>query len=196
MVTKQATEQRFVETMTQWLASLPHDLKILYEAMDDENLARPARELAVGAIVYTVTPHDFVSDRRDSFVGFSDDCIVVRLALRQVVSKNDEDTEAFKQRFPEFFDGLDESLLVCEQVMGDLYTWLAGKVGTLGTREYKGKKIKQYLEDEEARETLYEDGLAFRTEYPGDEETLSDKRKKASTITDVMRRRKAEEGPA
>jgi uncharacterized membrane protein YkvA (DUF1232 family) len=182
--------------MVSWLSSLPHDLKILFEAMDDENLSRPARELAVAAIVYTVSPRDFVSDRRDSFASYSDDCVIVRVALRQAFLESNEDTEAFKRRFPEFFDGLEDGLRLCQQVLGELYAWLAGKVPALGAREYKGKKVKQYLEDDEAKETLYEDGLAFRTEYPVDEETLSDKLKKASTIIEVMRRRKAEEGPA
>jgi uncharacterized membrane protein YkvA (DUF1232 family) len=193
MSSKQEIEQRFVETMSSWLASLPHDLKILYEAMDDENLARPARETAVGAIVYTVSPHDFVSDRKDSFASYSDDCLVLRIALREIVSKGDEDSEAFKDRFSEFFDGIDEKLALCEQVMGDLYPWLKTKVAGLRTRQHRGKKTATYIDDDEAREALYEDGLAFRTEYPVDEETLSDRLKRASTILDVMRRRKAED---
>jgi hypothetical protein len=59
--------------------------------------------------------------------------------------------------------------------------------------DYKGKKLKVYLDDEEARELLFEDGLAFRTDYPVDEDTIGDKLKKASTITDVMKRRRADE---
>ena len=50
-----------------------------------------------------------------------------------------------------------------------------------------------YLDDEEAAEYLYEDGLGFRTEYPVDEEDLADRFKKSSTILEVIQRRKAEE---
>ena len=80
--------------------------------------------------------------------------------------------------------------------MGDLMTWLESKVGGLSALEYKGKKVSKYLDDEEAREQLFDDGLVFRTDYPVDEKTIGDKLKKASTITEVIKRRKAEEARA
>ena len=43
---------------------------------------------------------------------------------------------------------------------------------------------------------LFEDGLVFRTDYPVDEKTITDKLKKATTITEVMKRRQAEEARA
>jgi uncharacterized membrane protein YkvA (DUF1232 family) len=187
------SQRRFVEIMTEWLISLPHDLKILYEAASDENLPRSARELAVGAIIYTVSPNDFISADRHDFLSFSDDCILLRLALRDIVKEGDEDSEFFKSRFPEFFETLDEELQVCQEAMGELFAWLSSKIATLRTLEYKSKKIAHYLDDEEAGEFLFEDGLAFRTEYPVDEENISDKLKKASTIIEVIQRRKDEE---
>ena len=77
--------------------------------------------------------------------------------------------------------------------MGDLMNWLDSKVDTLRTQEHKGKKIAAFLDNDEAREQLFEDGLVFRTDYPIDEETIGDKLKNASTVTDVMKRRRAEE---
>ena len=187
-------QRRFVETITSWLVSLPHDLKILYEAADDENLARETRELAVGAIIYVMSPNDLINvDRHDSFLSYCDDCLLLHLALNKVAQKTDEDTEFFKSRFPEFFDTLQEQLATCKEAMEDLYTWLESKLPSLQTLEYKGKKVPHFLDDEEAGELLYEDGLGFRTEYPVDEETLTDKLKKASTVIDVIRRRKQEE---
>jgi hypothetical protein len=80
--------------------------------------------------------------------------------------------------------------------MGDLMTWLESKVGVLPALEYKGKKVAKFLDDDEARGQLFDDGLVFRTDYPVDEKTIGDKLKKASTITEVMKRRKAEEARA
>jgi uncharacterized membrane protein YkvA (DUF1232 family) len=189
------TQQRFVETMSSWLVSLPHDLKLLYEAAADENLDREARELAVGAIIYVVSPNDLISaDRSDSFISYCDDCILLRLAVVEIVKANDEDTEFFKSRFPEFFDPLPDELAVCKAAMGDLYEWFQSKLSSLRTLEYKGKNIATYLDDEEASEFLYEDGLGFRTEYDIDEETLADSFKKASTVIERLRRRKDAEG--
>ena len=189
-------ESKFVEMVRGWLVSLPHDLKIAFDAMDDENLPRNARELAVGTIIYIVSPNDSVSDRNDTVVSFTDDAVLLRLGLLKVVELGGEDGAAFRDRYSELFDGITEQLEMCGAVMGDLMTWLAGKVETLHKLDFKSKKIKVYLDDAEAREQLFEDGLEFRTNYPVDEERIGDKLKKASTIIDAMRRRKAEEARA
>jgi uncharacterized membrane protein YkvA (DUF1232 family) len=189
---KQA-ERRFIETMSSWLVSLPFDLKVLYDAADDENLDRSIRETAVGAVIYVISPNDFIADRYDSFASYCDDVIMVRIALQRALSRGGEDAARFRSRFPEFFDDLPEELAVCEAVMGDLYPWLSSKVASLHKLEYKGKSVSSYLDDDEAGELLYEEGLGFSTEYPVEEEMLADRLKKASTILEVIRRRKAEE---
>lgn len=188
-------ESKFVELVRGWLVSLPHDLKIAFDAMDDENLPRAVREVAAGVVAYVVSPNDFVSDRNDAVVSYADDAVLLRLALSKALGAG-EDERAFRERFPELFEGLDENLGVCKSVMGELMTWLESKVGGLATLEYKGKKVAKYLDDDEAREQLFDDGLVFRTDYPVDEKTIADKLKKASTVTDVMRRKKAEEARA
>jgi uncharacterized membrane protein YkvA (DUF1232 family) len=180
--------------MRSWLISLPHDLKILYEAAADENLDRSARELATGAIIYVISPNDFISSDRSDFTGYADDCLILRLALRQiVVGAEDEDAQQFRDRFEDFFGKLDEELEVCQQGMGDLYGWLGARVDHLRQIEYKSKKVPGYIDDEELSELLYEDGLVFATEYPVDEDVLADRFKKASTILEVIQRRKTEE---
>ena len=163
--------------------------------MDDENLPRSVREVAAGVIAYVISPNDFISDRNDNVVSFADDALLLRLALQKALGPG-EDEQAFRDRFPELFESLDESLTICTSVMGELMTWLEGKVKRLPTLDYKGKKIAKYLDDEESREQLFDDGLVFRTDYPVDEKTIADKLKKASTVTEVMKRRKAEEARA
>ncbi len=184
---------KFVGLIRGWLCTLPHDLKVACEAMDDENLSREQRELAVGAIIYVVSPNDVIGDRNDAAVSFTDDALLLRLALREIVSTAGEDAALLRARFDEQFAGLDEELKICEQGMGDLYGWLAAKVEGLRKLDYKGKKLKVYLDNDEARESLFEDVLVFRTDYPVDEDTIGDKLKKATTITDVMKRRRADE---
>jgi len=190
-----SNESKFVELVRGWLVSLPHDLKIAFDAMDDENLPREVREVATGVAIYVVSPNDFIQDRNDTVVSYADDALLLRLALHRALGKG-EDEDAFRDRFPELFTELEASLALCKDVMGDLMTWLEGKVATLPAIEYKGKKAKVYLDNDEAREKLFDDGLVFRTDYPVDEKTIGDKLKKAATVTDVMRRRKAEEARA
>jgi len=188
-------ESKFVELVRSWLVSLPHDLKIAFDAMDDENLPRAVREVATGVVIYVVSPNDSIQDRNDAVVSYADDALLLRLALAKALGKG-EDEQAFRDRFPELFDQLDDNLTLCQSVMGELMTWLESKVGALRTAEYKGKKLAMYLDDDEAREALFDDGLVFRTDYPVDEKTIADKLKKATTVTEVMKRRKAEEARA
>lgn len=194
-MTSPAVESKFVELVRGWLVSLPHDLKIAFDAMDDENLPRPVREVAAGVVAYVISPNDSVSDRSENVVSFADDALLLRLALSKALGPG-EDEKAFRERFPELFDGLDENLTLCKSVMGDLMTWLEGKVKHLPALDYKGKKVIKYLDDEEAREQLFDDGLVFRTDYPVDDKTIADKLKKASTVTEAMKRRKQEEARA
>jgi uncharacterized membrane protein YkvA (DUF1232 family) len=188
-------ESQFVELVRSWLVSLPHDLKIAFDAMDDENLPRSARELATGVAIYIVAPKDSVSDRNDQVASFADDAVLLRLVFQKALGKG-EDEQAFRDRFPELFDGLDANLALCKQVMGELMTWLESKVGTLKTTAYKGKKLAAYLDDEEARELLVDDGLVFRTDYPVDEKTIGDKLKRSTTIIETMKKARADEARA
>jgi uncharacterized membrane protein YkvA (DUF1232 family) len=188
-------ESKFVELVRSWLVSLPHDLKIAFDAMDDENLPRAVREVATGVVIYVVSPNDSIQDRNDAVVSYADDALLLRLALAKALGEG-EDEQAFRDRFPELFDQLDDNLTLCHSIMGELMTWLESKVGALRTAEYKGKKLATYLDNDEAREALFDDGLVFRTDYPVDEKTIADKLKKATTVTEVMKRRKAEEARA
>jgi uncharacterized membrane protein YkvA (DUF1232 family) len=190
------TEQRFIQTLTSWLVSLPFDLKVLFDCADNEDLDRSIREMAVGALIYAISPNDFIADRYDSFVSYCDDVIIVRMVMQRSLPDDDEDAAYFKSRFPEFFDTLTDDLAMCESHMGELYSWLSDKVAGLHKLEYKGKAVAAFLDEDEAGELLYEDGLGFRSEYPVEEETLVDKFKKSSTILDVIRRRMAEEARA
>lgn len=192
-------ESKFVELVRNWLVSLPHDLKIAFDAMDDENLPRPVREVAAGVVAYVISPNDSISDRNDNVVSFADDALLLRVALQKALgplAESGEDEKAFRDRFPELFESLDDNLTLCKSVMGELMTWLEGKVKGLPALDYKGKKVVKYLDDETAREQLFDDGLVFRTDYPVDEKTIADKLKKASTVTDAMKRRKQEEARA
>jgi uncharacterized membrane protein YkvA (DUF1232 family) len=188
-------ESKFVELMRSWLVSLPHDLKIAFDAMDDENLPRTVREIATGVVIYVVSPNDAVSDRNNNIVSYADDALLLRLALEKALGKG-EDEQAFRGRFPELFENLDDNLKLCKSVLGDLAAWLESKIATLKSMDYKGKKAPVFLDNDEAREQLFDDGLVFRTDYPVDEKTIGDKLKKAATVIDAMKRRKADEARA
>jgi uncharacterized membrane protein YkvA (DUF1232 family) len=190
------SESKFVEIVRNWLVSLPHDLKTAFDALDDENLPRNAREMAVGTIIYLVSPHDLLKDRKDAMIGFVDDAILLRLGLAKMLSLAGDDAADFRGRYPDLFETLEADWSVCRTVMGDLAPWLESKVATLIKLDHKGKKVAKFLDDDEAREQLFEDGLVFRTDYPVDERMIGDRLKKASTVLDALRKAKSEEARA
>ena len=183
-------ERRYLTTVSGWLVSLPHDLKVLFEAKDEPNLDRAARELAAGAILYILSPD---TSGAEAFVAFADDAILLREALRAVVQRGGEGASAFKDRFSDYYATLEDDLALCKEAMGDSYDWLEQKITGLNKLVYKGKKVQQYIDDDEHSELLYEDGLAFATDYPIDEEKLGMRLKKPETLLDPLRKRAAEE---
>jgi hypothetical protein len=183
-------EQRFVAAVSEWLVGLPHDLNVLYDVASDPNVDRVARELAIGTVIYALTPHE--TDRKD-FAAYADDVILLHLAMQRIAATCGPDAGSVRERFAETAPALDEQVAVCAQVMGRTFDWLAGKIDQLRVAPYKGKKVAEYVDDTEASEFLYEEVLVFRTEYPIDENLLGMRLKKASTITEAIERRKSAE---
>ena len=181
----QEVRRRFLDVVAKWLVSLPHDLRVLFEAKDEPNLEREARETAAGAILYILGPD---TSGEDKFFRFADDAILLRAALAKVKAEGGEGASAFSSRFDDYFTGLDASLDVCREAMGATYDWLSSKVDALTKQTYKGKKLALYIDDDEAAELLYADGLAFETDYPIDEDKLSMRLKKPETLLDPLRR--------
>lgn len=192
MAPAQDLERRFLTLVSEWLLALPHDLKVLFEAKDEPNLDRPAREIAAGAILYVLNP-DPAPANEEKFIGFADDVIIVRLALEEIVARGGEGSDGFRTRFEEYYRTVDADLELCRQVMGETFTWLAGKVESLPRQVYKGKRLAQYIDDDESVEMLYEDGLAFGTEFPIDEGKLAMRLKKPETLLEPLRRKALEE---
>lgn len=183
---------RFLEVMSGYLVALPHDLKVLLQAASEENLERPARELATGTILYILAPNDAVPADHPH-LAFVDDAILLRLALDAVAKSGGEGAADFQSRFPEYYDGLREELDVLREYLGaECYDWLGRKLQTVHKGVYKGKNVAKYLDDAEANEFLYEESLVFATEYLIDEEAVS-RMKRAEPIRQHLHRRMAED---
>ena len=188
----QSQERRFLTTVSGYLVSLPFDLKVLFEAKDDPDLDRNARELACGAILYVLTPGDVAGEK--NIIGSVDDVIIVRLALKHVAEKGGDGAQAFRDRFAEQYANLDETLDCFSEFRGpELYGWLASKMDTLPKLSYRNKRVPAYLDDEETAEDLYEQGLTFQTDYEITEELLRDKFKQVKPVLEHLQKRRVEE---
>jgi hypothetical protein len=186
--TPRESERQLLGIFTSWLVSLPHDLRVLLEAKDDPNLDRAARDVAAGTLVFILC----CEAREKDFAEFADDIVIFRLALRAIIDKGGEGAADFRTRFEEHCATLDADLALCKEVMGDVYTWLTARMDAL-PRLHKNKKLALFIDDEETIAEVYEDVLAFQTDYAIDENTLAMKFKRLDTVMEPLRRRMAAE---
>jgi uncharacterized membrane protein YkvA (DUF1232 family) len=191
-MTPESHEKRFVQRMRQLLVSLPYDMKVLFEAVSDENLPAEVRQMAASAAIYCISPSDPMPDSL-GLIGFIDDVVYVRMALKRILELGGEDAKGYPDRFVDEFRSLDDDLELVRGYLGDSVDWIARRIekGSAKVR-YKGKGVSTYVDDMEAREFLYEEGLAFTTDYEIDEKAAA-KLQNGKPILDAFRRRMAEE---
>lgn len=183
------TERQFLSKISDYLVSLPFDLKVLQEAVSDPDLDRPVRELAAGAVMHTLAPQE----GEQSLLKYADDVLLVRAALKQVADSGGEGASAFRDRFAEVYATLDEDIDLFERHLGDTWRWLTSKVSGFGRQVYKGKRASHYIDDDDALAFLYEEGLEFQTNYSVTEEQVRNKLRRAEQVVEMLNRRRAEE---
>lgn len=191
--TETVVHRQFLERVTAYLVSLPYDLRVLHEAVSSPDLDRAARELAAGTVMYVLLPNDTLIDERPG-IGFVDDVVLVRAALRRIRDGGGDAAPLFAARFPEYFDALDADLQLFWAALGaDIYGWLEGKLDGVAKLQYKGKRASQVVDDEDAIAFLYEEGLAFQTDYEITEELLDGRLRRVGPILDALERRRGDE---
>jgi hypothetical protein len=181
-------ERRFLETISRTLVSLPFDLKVLLEAVADSDLEHGTRELAASTVVHVITPKD---GNVEAPVRFSEDVVLLRLALARIAAEGGEGAPAFKERFAEDYGRIDEELALFREVFGDeVVDWLDSRWATLGKAVYAKKKIPQFVDDEEVGTFLYDEGLQFGTNYPITEKSLAGRVKQVQPFIDHLTRKR------
>jgi hypothetical protein len=180
-------ERSFLETLARGLVSLPFDLKILLEAVSDPDLEHDAREVAAAAVVHIISQRE---GGVEPYVRYSEDLIILRLALRKLLAEGGEGAPAFRDRFSDDLGRLTEELALCEQACGkDMIAWLDSRWGTLRKAVYARKKIPMFVDDQEVGTFLYDEGLKFGTNYPITEKTLAGRLKHVQPVLDHLQRK-------
>jgi len=184
-MSEQEVERAFLERVSEYLLSLPFDLKILQEAVADPDLEKTARLLAASTVVHTILPQE----GEPGPLRYIDDVFFVRAALDQVASGDSEGAVAFRERFGEIYGRLPEDLKLFSSYLGPLWPWLTGKLAGFHKLALKGKKPAQAIEDEEIATLLYDEGLAFLTNYTVNEEQVRNKLRRAEQVRELFKKR-------
>jgi hypothetical protein len=180
-------ERSLLETLALALVSLPFDLKILLEAVSDPDLDHNAREVAAAAVVYIIAPRE---GNVEPYLRHSEDVLVLRLALRQILTEGGEGAPAFRDRFAEDLSRLGQELELLDRACGkDLVAWFDNRWAILRKAVYARKKIPMFVDDEEVGTLLYDEALKFGTNYPISEKSLEGRLKQAQPILDHLQRK-------
>jgi hypothetical protein len=175
--------------VSEYLLSLPFDLKILQEAVTDPDLDATARQVAAGAIIHTLQPQETELGP----LRFVDDVLIVRAAFKAVIADGSEGAKAFADRFADVYDKLEDDISVFSRSLGELWPWLTAKLAGFPRLAWKGKRAPQCVDDEEAASFLYEEGLEFQTNYNVTEEQVRNRLRRVDQIFEVLNKRRNEE---
>lgn len=180
-------ERGLLEILARALVSLPFDLKILLEAVSDPDLDHGAREVAAAAVVYIIAPRE---GNVEPYIRYSEDVLVLRLALRRILTEGGEGAPAFRDRFADDLSRLGQELELLDRACGkDLVAWLDSRWAVLRKAVYARKKIPLFVDDEELGTLLYDEGLKFGTNYPISEKSLEGRLKQAQPVLDHLLRK-------
>ncbi|MCS6915808.1 MAG: hypothetical protein RMK29_16635 [Myxococcales bacterium] len=189
MVAKEVGRE-FLSRACEYLISLPFDVKALQEAVSNQDLEREARELAAGVVIYTLNHHQ----EGNGIERFIDSVFLVRIAFEQVVLRGGEGSHAFRERFAEIYGALDRDIDVFRSYLGpELWSWLNGRLPAFSRLTLKGKRPRQYVDDTEALDQLYEDCLDFQTNYNITEAQVQNRLRRPEQIAEYLQRRHAED---
>lgn len=182
----------FLTRVSDYLVSLPFDLKILQEAVADPDLERSTRETAVEVLMGAMSPQEGPSPER-----YIDDVLWLRMAFGQIwklAKTGHEGATAFCARFEDVFGTIEADLRLFEEYLGaELWTWLCGRLAGLSRATLKGKRPLQYLDDESSWDSLYEDGLDFQTNYDVTEEKVQNRLRRPEQIVELLQKRHHED---
>ena len=182
----------FLTQISEQLVSFPFDLKILQEAVAEPDLDHSIREMAAGMLLHALSPQEGTSPER-----YVDDVIWLRIALAQIqraAAAGSEGAGAFCARFEDVFGTLEADLKLFESYLGpELWGWLNARLQMMSRSSLKGKRASQFIDDEAARDGLYENGLDFQTNYDVTEERVQNRLRRAEQITELLQKRHLED---
>jgi len=137
-----------------------------------------ARSRGGGGGVHCIAPRE---GNIEPYLRHSEDVLVLRLALRKILTDGGEGAPAFRIASPKILSRLGKELELLDRACGkDLVAWLDCRWAILCKAVYARKKIPMFVDDEEVGTLLYDEGMKFGTNYPISEKSLEGRFKQAS----------------
>lgn len=150
----------FFGMLVEWLTSLPTDIKILIEMAGDNDLDLGARSLAVGTIVYVLSPIDLIPEKVP-VLGYIDDVIILHMSVAAIVGIDPERGAHYREKYPQVFESLDQHIGLLQDTLGALYSWIMALVERLKERRYQGRSPEDVAASENLQEELFDEAMEY-----------------------------------
>lgn len=140
-----------------WLPAFQQDIKDFLRVVgDDPELDDDLREKAIGVVLYCLAPGDVIPDFV-GVVGYLDDALALRIGLAEIRDKAPERFAVYRDRLPELTELLGQDLDAFRAVLGELYTAFEQRIAATVTIEFKGKRAKSLMADDEGAAWLQDE---------------------------------------
>jgi uncharacterized membrane protein YkvA (DUF1232 family) len=188
----ESKEQRFLGRLREKMIALPYDLKGIHGIITNEDLPDEARRLAVGTVIYVLGQNDLIPDHLVP-VGYVDDTLLVWIVLEHFQRSTPEVLETPTAALEELKSSIEETARIFRDYLGPHYEWLVGKIEGFPRLIYKGKTTDHYFKETDGADFLYQEILAFTSDFDLDEDYLSLRLGRGKIVLDALAKRSAEE---
>lgn len=145
--------ERFVESVSTAIVSLPQDLKAVLRVVDEPDLDDASRVSAAGALMHVLSSFNAIPGTR-GIVAYVDDVLVLRLALERIAKQNPEVVASHKEQAPELWDG--ELLETARGYLGDIMKLIESAVDGLPKLSHQGHAPGECVKDVDGSNWLYD----------------------------------------
>jgi uncharacterized membrane protein YkvA (DUF1232 family) len=162
----QPTEGRFalfVELLRGWLHNLEVNSQLFVEIMNDEQLPMSARMIAIGVLVYVVSPVDIIPDKANALKVLSliDDVLVMIVGLSIIVSLMPESRVEYYRSKYQAIAQISDYVDILQAILGILWDRLKRFVEKLRSRSYKRQTTEDVAHSPEMQEQLFDETMIY-----------------------------------
>lgn len=164
----------FIELIKKWLLNFEVNSQIFVEMMNDEQLPVSVRAIAIGVLVYVVSPIDIIPEKVKvlKVLSLIDDIVVMIVGLSIIVSVMPETRlEHYKSKYQAVVQ-ISEYVDILKATLGILWDRLKLFVEKLRSRRYKKQTAEDIAQSPEMRENLFDETMVFVANLNLDPRTL------------------------
>jgi hypothetical protein len=165
------SRDRFVETMSEAVVSLPHDLKAMLRVVEDAEIGDDLRVATAGAVLHVLSAGNAIPGVRGVLQRVGD-VLLLRLVLARLRKEDPEAFDRHKADSPELLGPLEGQLDAARAYLGDRLGVLERVADGFPKLTVQGHTAQECVADTESMNWLYDavlEAIVDRFEFDEDE---------------------------